>query len=138
MTQNVHSARSFVKSKCTTILCTLHGMKDFDDKPEPAKRLTQARMRKGYRHAKAAAEAFGWSPHTYIQHENGTRGYDRAADQYAKAFGVTVSWLLHGEGSINQKTSIDRRIALLPVEEQKIYYKSFNDLLDARLGRDQK
>lgn len=130
----VHNARKAVKSKCTTRPCKLHVMtQKFDDRPDYAQRLTQARQRKGIETAKEAAERYGWNVHTYIQHENGTRKYNKSAERYAAAFDVTPGWLLHGEGSIVMKKSIDLRISLLPIDEQEIYYKSFNDLLDARL-----
>jgi len=70
----------------------------FDDRPDDAKRLEKARRARGMASAKAAAEFFGWSPHTYIQHENGTRGFRRAAARYAAAFRVSEAWLLTGEG----------------------------------------
>jgi phage repressor protein C with HTH and peptisase S24 domain len=70
----------------------------FDDRPEPAIRLEKARKKRGFATAKDAATFFGWSIHTYIQHENGTRGIGRAADRYAEAFHVSEAWLLTGEG----------------------------------------
>ena len=71
----------------------------FDDRPEPAKRLEQARLARGFSEARQAADAFGWNYHTYAQHENGTRGIVRAAARYAKAYGVSEAWLLTGSGS---------------------------------------
>lgn len=70
----------------------------FDDRPEPAKRLEEARIARGFDDAKKAATYFGWKYDTYAQHENGTRGIVRAADRYAKAFRVSQGWLLTGEG----------------------------------------
>lgn len=71
---------------------------DFDDRPEPALRLEKARKKRGFATAKDAAVFFGWNIHSYIQHENGTRGIGRAADRYAEAFRVSEGWLLTGEG----------------------------------------
>lgn len=70
----------------------------YDDRPEYAKRLEQARARRGFKSARAAAEYFGWKYDSYAQHENGTRGISRAAGKYAKAFRVSEAWLLTGEG----------------------------------------
>ncbi len=70
----------------------------FDDRPEPAKRLEEARIARGFKEAKAAANFFGWKYDSYAQHENGTRGITRAAAQYAKAYRVSQGWLLTGEG----------------------------------------
>jgi len=65
---------------------------------ESSERLKAARSAKGFATATDAARAHGWKEATYLGHENGTRGMGRAAPQYAKAFGVTVGWLLNGEG----------------------------------------
>ncbi|ATU91422.1 S24 family peptidase [Phyllobacterium zundukense] len=70
----------------------------FDDRPEAAKRLEQARIARGFKSAKDATTFFGWNYDTYAQHENGTRGIVRAADRYAKAYRVSQGWLLTGEG----------------------------------------
>lgn len=70
----------------------------FDDRPEFAKRLEEARKRRGFKSARSASEFFGWKYETYIQHEQGIRGISRAAGKYAKAFRVSEAWLLTGEG----------------------------------------
>lgn len=64
---------------------------------DPAIRLRQAREGAGYETAKEAAEAMNIPVATYIQHENGTRGFpkDRAA-RYARFFRTTPEWLLYG------------------------------------------
>lgn len=69
-----------------------------DDRPEEAKRLEEARFKRGFATARNAAKYFGWNYTTYVQHENGTRGFTRASDKYAKAFRVSRGWLLTGEG----------------------------------------
>jgi transcriptional regulator with XRE-family HTH domain len=67
------------------------------------RRLQQARAQAGYENATDAAKMFGWNENTYRSHENGERGITRAADKYARAFGVTSGWLLTGEdvGSVS-------------------------------------
>lgn len=64
----------------------------------PASRLKAARIAAGFRSAKAAAEAMGVEPPTYMAHENGGRGIstDRAA-AYAEALGTTPEWILFGK-----------------------------------------
>ncbi|TIR23984.1 MAG: helix-turn-helix transcriptional regulator [Mesorhizobium sp.] len=71
---------------------------EYDDRPDPAKRLEIARKKRGFKTARDAANFYGWSIDSYAQHENGTRGLVRAAARYAKAFGVSEAWLLTGEG----------------------------------------
>lgn len=69
-----------------------------DTRPDYAKRLQQAREKRGFETAKAASDFFGWSYDTYIQHERGERGINRAVDKYAKGYRVSPGWLLTGEG----------------------------------------
>lgn len=65
-----------------------------------AERLRSARIKAGFETAKAAAEAMGVPPATYIQHENGVRGFPAGrADRYAKFFRVQPEWLLYGHAS---------------------------------------
>lgn len=61
-----------------------------------AARLRQAREKAGFDNPTAAAEALGVRPSTYYGHENGSRGFDRAAQRYARRFGVDPAWLLYG------------------------------------------
>lgn len=70
-----------------------------DETLERAARLRLARAAANFASANAAASHFHWSVHTYTQHENGTRGLSRSAKKYAKAFKVSPSWLLTGEGA---------------------------------------
>ncbi len=99
MIKTVRYAQSFVKSKRTAASCFLHTM-TYDDRPDAAIRLQQAREARGFKAAVDATKFFGWSYDTYIQHENGTRGLVRAAAKYAKAFRVSEGWLLTGDGSM--------------------------------------
>jgi len=65
---------------------------------KPHERLQQARRQAGYATATSAAEAYGWPPSTYLGHENGSRGINQdAAQRYARAFGVSWSWILGGD-----------------------------------------
>jgi DNA-binding XRE family transcriptional regulator len=60
----------------------------------PAERLRAAREKR-YATAKDAATAHGWNEVTYRSHENGIRNFPlSAARKYAKAFGVSPSYLL--------------------------------------------
>lgn len=68
-----------------------------DLRPESAKRLEIARKARGFDDAASAARYFGWKYNAYIQHERGERGLSRVAAKYAKAFRVSVGWLLHNE-----------------------------------------
>lgn len=66
-----------------------------------AERLKSTRERAGYQTAKDAAEAMGVAVPTYIQHENGTRGFPATrAERYAKFFRVTPEYLLYGKASV--------------------------------------
>lgn len=62
-------------------------------------RLKKARVAAGYTSASKAARAFGWAESTYLGHEGGTRGlkYD-IAEKYARAFKVSLDWLMTGSG----------------------------------------
>lgn len=67
----------------------------------PADRLRQARERAGFETAKAAAEAMNIPVATYIQHENGARGFPATkAERYAKFFRVAPEYLLYGKASM--------------------------------------
>lgn len=67
---------------------------------DTASRLKEARAEAGYETATDAARAFGWNENTYRSNENGQRGPGRkSAIKYARAFRVSVDWLLTGRGS---------------------------------------
>ena len=67
-----------------------------------ADRLKRARLAAGYDTATDAAKAFGWNANTYKSAENGQRSLTRpAAIRYAKAFHVSIDWLLTGRGAMN-------------------------------------
>ncbi|MFC4172667.1 XRE family transcriptional regulator [Microvirga sp. GCM10011540] len=72
-----------------------NGMWQLPDMESPAARLKWARERAGYKTAKDAVTAFGWSQSTYYGHENGDRSFSPdTAKRYAQAFNVPWSWLL--------------------------------------------
>lgn len=79
---------------------------------DPAARLRQLRIRKGFATASDAAKAFGWNEHTYKSHENGVRGIrPDAARKYAAGFGSTAAYILGiGNGSetpaVNHVTNV--------------------------------
>lgn len=67
----------------------------------PGDRLKLSRERAGYESAKAAAEAMGIPVPTYIQHENGARGFPATkAERYARFFRVTPEYLLYGKATL--------------------------------------
>jgi len=67
------------------------------DKTEASKRLRKIREQRGYKTARDAARAFGWTVSAYASHENGHRGVPPdEAIKYAKAFGFTLDWLYRG------------------------------------------
>ncbi|MGA0604904.1 LexA family transcriptional regulator [Phenylobacterium sp. VNQ135] len=77
--------------------CLLHHSRRYSVAVQgPGDRLKQARERR-FATAKEAAEAMNVPVSSYIQHENGLRGF-RAdkAKQYADFFRVTPEWLLYG------------------------------------------
>lgn len=82
--------------------CLLHHEANYSMRMEsPYDRLRKARERAGYGTAKEAAEAMGLSVPTYIQHENGTRGFPASkAERYAKFFKVKPEWLLYGTPTV--------------------------------------
>lgn len=67
---------------------------------DAASRLRAARAAAGFDSAKSAAEAMGVPVASYVQHENGSRGFKRdRAEQYARRFRTTPEWLLLGRGA---------------------------------------
>jgi len=78
---------------------------------DASERLKQARLKSGYDSAKGAAEAMGVSVPTYIQHENGTRGYPATkAERYARFFRVKPEWLLYGKASADRIVELGPRL----------------------------
>ena len=73
-------------------------------------RLRRARLLAGYDSARAAIERFGWKASTYRAHENGQNNFSaRAAAAYARAFGVSSSWLLFGDPGAGLPPAAEQR-----------------------------
>jgi hypothetical protein len=84
------------------------------DAEQRAARLRDARLAAGFENATVAAERFGWPVITYRSHENGIRGLRPAiAKRYAKAYKVSLSWLMTGEGQM-RGPGLDAEIMALP------------------------
>jgi phage repressor protein C with HTH and peptisase S24 domain len=78
---------------------------------DASERLKQAREKGSYSSAKAAAEAMGVPVATYIQHENGTRGFPASvAARYARFFRVKPEWLLYGKASSDSVAELGPRL----------------------------
>lgn len=80
----------------------------------PNERLRAARIAAGFNTARDAAKANGWVEPTYRGHESGPRQVSRtAAIAYAKAFKVSLSWLLTGRedegGNVDVEVPLRRR-----------------------------
>jgi hypothetical protein len=72
-----------------------------------AERLKQARLKRGFRSARTAAEYLNIPYGTYLGHEGGTRGIKEAdLVRYASAFRVTASWLAFGQETGSKKLKI--------------------------------
>src|SRR6478609_1215837 len=69
-----------------------------DNLKEVGQRLRAARVRAGFKTARAAAESLGIPYPTYTQHENGTRGLQREAEVYVRRYKISLDWLLRGKG----------------------------------------
>jgi hypothetical protein len=66
-------------------------------------RLRHARIAAGFKTATEAIDHFHWRNSTYRAHENGQNNFSAAdAAVYAKAYGVSASWLLLGEEAGNK------------------------------------
>ena len=65
-------------------------------------RIRHARIAAGFQHARDASKAFGWSENTYRSAENGQRPPGRETlIVYARAFRVSLEWLLTGRGEMH-------------------------------------
>lgn len=83
--------------------------------PSVADRLRQAREQRGYKSAAEAARYHNWRQSTYRAHENGQRGVPREwLPVYARAYGVTLSWLIRGQ---EEALTNDGTIHLVPILE---------------------
>nr|WP_300379580.1 helix-turn-helix transcriptional regulator [Henriciella sp.] len=88
---------------------------------ELADRLREARQAAGYGSAQDACEAFGWKYSTYAGHENGARGIrGDMLKRYAKAYRVTVEWLLTGEGGDTASVASADPITRIPLYDLRV------------------
>jgi len=102
-------SRAFIKT--TNTKCIGHRQRhSFCNKTycfdmEAHERLRTSREKSGFPSAQQAAERHGWPIGTYRSHENGQRGFPvETAKKYARAFGVSVQWLITGEGHAKRET----------------------------------
>lgn len=74
---------------------------------QPKDRLKYARSKAGFENPTAASKAFReLNVNTLISHENGNRDISRkAAERYAKAFGVEAGWILFDGEAVNNLDS---------------------------------
>lgn len=85
-------------------------------KKEAHDRLREARIAAGHASPSDAAESFGWNVITYRAHEGGRRGLrPEVAARYAKAFRVSPSFILTGEGSAEEYLLKEDVVAALEV-----------------------
>lgn len=81
-----------------------------------AARLREARTNAGYATAADACEAFGFKYATYAGHENGSRGIKGdALKRYARAFRVSLEWLLTGTGTPVKGGGAKEVITTIPI-----------------------
>lgn len=94
-------------------------------------RLRMARAYAGIDDATAAATRFGWTVSTYQSHENGNRGIKpTVAKKYAKAYKVSFTWLMTGEGTMTGP-SIDAELMELPAELNELLSVQFRGIIAA-------
>jgi hypothetical protein len=66
-------------------------------------RLKKSRLNAGFKTASAAIETLNWHSSTYRAHENGQNNFKLDnAKIYAKAYGVSASWLIMGDETNDQ------------------------------------
>jgi len=69
------------------------------EREERAARLVEARKNAGFSGAKPVAERLDVNVNNYKAHEQGRNGFDNTyGRRYAKLFGVSLKWLMLGEG----------------------------------------
>lgn len=98
----MHNACGSVKpfrAQCMERRASFLAMSMDDELRTQGRRLREARIAAGFDSATAAAESLGVHVETYIQHENGTRGYKGRAANYAKRYKTSPEWLLWGRNS---------------------------------------
>ena len=97
----------------------------------PSHRLRAARIKKGYKSASKASQAYGWEAATYRAHENGSRNFSADnADRYARAYSVPVEWLLLGKNP--PKWFIDNDLKASEILEHAIYENVKVPVIDSK------
>ena len=82
-------------------------------------RLRYARLRAGINQRFGAAEKFGWDYATYVAHERGQVSLSlQSAKLYAKAFQVSVEWLLYGKGEIDRRERSSHELTIEQLREE--------------------
>ena len=89
-------------------------MADLSKRDQQAERLRQARIAARYESAKQFADSIGVPEPTYIHHENGTRGFTRRAETYARRLRVSLDWLMTGRGEMTLR--VPRVQTSIPVD----------------------
>jgi hypothetical protein len=100
---------------------------------DPATKLRQLRLARGFKTAAEAANYYGWNVNTYKSHENGARTISKkAAGKYGKAYNVLPGWLLydsgpksHAVGEVYKGNIVDAREAVpqLPAPDFGLAYR---------------
>lgn len=81
-----------------------------------AQRLKSARIAAGHNSVVEMTSNYEWNINTYRSHENGIRGVPAPkAELYARAFGVSIDWLLTGKGKKDGNSRLIP-LKLLPVK----------------------
>jgi len=93
----MYQSQVYVNPKCSARAVNISRM-------DLHERLRQARLDAGFETASAASARFGWAESRYRHHENGTRGVRTPQGViYARAYRVSVEWLMFGSGSRDKK-----------------------------------
>jgi phage repressor protein C with HTH and peptisase S24 domain len=112
-------------------MCNAETMTETPDTPHG--RLEWARRRANYDSAAEFAKGIGIHPTTYRAYENGQNGFAKLAPTIAKRLGVSIEWLLEGDGvpktelppaPVRVPVSPDQPIVPTPQSEDAIIIRS--------------
>lgn len=98
---------------------------------EAYERLKWAREQR-FESAAEAARALGIEYPTYAGHENGSRGFNKEATKYAKKFGVSLLWLMSGQGSPKpgMASEVQEIFDQIPPDRRPVALRLLKSLLD--------
>lgn len=116
------SLSSDYRAQCSAAMRHNRAMSTTDDPKtlkEQGDRLREARRKAGFRFARDAAKAIGVSEGTYNPWENGHRSFRTRADDLARQFGVSRTWLLYG-GADNYADEIFAALKDVPSAQREI------------------